>query len=670
MQRFGTILVANRGEIAVRVLRTARALGYRTAAIYSEADAGAPHVRMADTAAPVGPAPAGESYLAIDNILRAARQTGADAVHPGYGFLSENADFARACAKAGLTFIGPDAEAIAIMGDKAGARRRMAAAGVPCVPGYDSPEQDEAALLEAASAIGFPVMVKASAGGGGRGMRLVREAADLPAALAAARSEAESAFGDGRLILEKAIERPRHVEIQVFADRHGTVIHLGERDCSVQRRHQKVLEEAPCPVLDEELRAAMGAAAVEAARNIGYCGAGTVEFLLDAERRFWFLEMNTRLQVEHPVTEAITGLDLVALQIRVAEGRPLGLAQADFRPSGHAIEARLYAEDAARGFLPAAGDIALWQPAAGEGVRIDSGVESGQTVSPLYDPMIAKAIAHGATREIARRRLVRALADSVLFGPTTNRRFLIDCLANEAFAAGEATTAFIEEQFSEDDLAVRPPDFGLACAAAVLAFLAGRDAAVRASLDVAPELLNWTSAGSLESRCRLTAGDTVFDLSVAPRGAADYSVRGEGGEASVRVHSVGESRATLAIDGARRDFRFHIAGDALYLGADGRDYRFATGRSAGAEPDEGGGGRVVAPMHGRILEIAVQPGERVARGDRLMVLEAMKMQHDIVAPANGAVADILQEAGVQVAAGDPLVEIDVAQEEQGEERPC
>ena len=661
MRRFDTILVANRGEIAVRVMRTARALGYRTAAVYSEADAEAPHVRMADAAALIGPAPVSESYLVIDNILRAARETGADAVHPGYGFLSENAEFARACEAAGLTFIGPDAGAIAVMGDKAEARRRMAAAGVPCVPGYDEADQSDAALVAAAAEIGFPVMVKAAAGGGGRGMRLVGKAEDLPDALAAARSEAESAFGSGSLILEKAIVRPRHVEIQVFADRHGTTIHLGERDCSVQRRHQKVIEEAPCPVMTEDLRAAMGAAAVEAARSIGYCGAGTVEFLLEADGSFYFLEMNTRLQVEHPVTEAITGLDLVALQIRVAEGRPLGLAQADFRPAGHAIEARLYAEDAAQDFLPAAGDIALWQPAAGEGVRVDSGVASGQTVSPFYDPMIAKVIAHGDSREIARRRLIRALAETAAFGLTTNKRFLIDCLEKDAFARGEATTSFIEEQFGETDLAPSGPDFAVAAAAAVLKFLAGREDALSDSLNISLELLNWASAGTLESRCGLTAGETAFDLSVSPSGLRDYTVRGDAEAASVHVVSVEEGRAILGVDGAHRHLLFHAEGDALYLSEAGRDFRFDSGRSAASLPDEQGGGRVVAPMHGKILEIAVEPGDTVARGDRLLVIEAMKMQHDIVAPAAGAVAGILQQAGVQVAAGDPLVDIAVAE---------
>ena len=663
MRRFGTILVANRGEIAVRVMRTARALGYRTAAVYSDADAGAPHAHMADTAARIGPPPAAESYLDIGSILRAAVETCADAIHPGYGFLSENAEFAAACAEAGLVFIGPDADAIALMGDKAEARRRMADAGVPCVPGYDGPDQDDAVLAEAAADIGFPVMVKAAAGGGGRGMRLVDSAGALPDALAAARSEAESAFGSGSLILEKAVVRPRHVEIQVFADRHGTTIHLGERDCSVQRRHQKVIEEAPCPVMTEDLRAVMGAAAVQAARAVGYCGAGTVEFLLDADGNFYFLEMNTRLQVEHPVTEMITGLDLVALQVRVAEGRPLGLVQEDVRPAGHAIEARLYAEDPAREFMPAAGDIALWRPASGPGVRLDSGVESGQSVPPFYDPMIAKVVAHGETREIARRRLVRALVETAAFGLTTNKRFLIDCLEMDAFARGEATTAFIDEQFGDGELTESAPEFTVAAVAAVLKFLADRDDAHADSLNVSSELLNWASAGALESHCRLAAGDADFPLSVSPAGPCDYAVRGDGDAVSIHVVSVGEGRAVVGIDGGRRHLLFHAERNVLYLGEAGRDYRFESGLPGAALQEEGASGRVVAPMHGKILEIAVGPGDIVARGDRLLVIEAMKMQHVIVAPTLGAVAEIRQRAGVQVAAGDPLV--DIVPAEQG-----
>ncbi|MBT7759614.1 MAG: ATP-grasp domain-containing protein, partial [Rhodospirillaceae bacterium] len=383
MRTFESILVANRGEIAVRVMSTAQSLGYRAIAVYSEADAQAPHVQMADDAVLIGPAPVGESYLDMARILKAAKASGAQAIHPGYGFLAENASFAQACEDAGLVFIGPGVEAIDLMGNKAAAKRRMIDADVPCVPGYEGDDQSDEAMIREANNIGFPLMVKAAAGGGGRGMRLVEQSGDVADALAAARSEALNAFGSDELILERAIIRPRHVEVQVFADSHGNVIHLGERDCSVQRRHQKVVEEAPCPVMTPDLRARMGAAAVEAARSIAYRGAGTVEFLLDGNGEFYFLEMNTRLQVEHPVTELITGLDLVALQIQVAEGRELGLNQDDITLNGHAIEVRLYAEDPAQDFLPVTGAIDLWRPALGEGVRIDAGIATGLEVSPF-----------------------------------------------------------------------------------------------------------------------------------------------------------------------------------------------------------------------------------------------------------------------------------------------
>ncbi len=440
---FSKILVANRGEIAWRIMRTAKAMGYRTVAVHSDADRDAPHVSFADEAIRIGPPPIGESYLSIDRILEAAHTSGADAVHPGYGFLSENEAFATACEKAGLVFIGPPPAAIAAMGNKAAAKRRMIDAGVPCVPGYQGADQSDAHLERESRKIGLPVMVKAAAGGGGRGMRLVEQDGDLLDAIRMARTEAASAFGSGELILEKAVTDARHVEIQVFADNHGNVIHLGERDCSVQRRHQKVIEEAPSLAVNADLRARMGAAAVAAARTIGYRGAGTVEFLLGSDGAFYFLEMNTRLQVEHPVTEAITGLDLVEWQLRVARGEALPLEQDQVQLEGHAIEVRLYAEDAYADFLPQTGQIDVWRPASGPGVRTDHGMKDGLAISPFYDPMIAKVIAHGATREEARRRLIKALRDTVVLGPTTNRHFLIRLLEHPEFAAGKTTTAFL-----------------------------------------------------------------------------------------------------------------------------------------------------------------------------------------------------------------------------------
>ena len=443
------ILIANRGEIACRIQRTAQALGYRTVAVFSDADADALHVQMADQAVNIGPAPVQQSYLNIPAILDAARRSGADAIHPGYGFLSENAGFARACAEAGLTFIGPSAEAIELMGSKRLSKIAMLDAGVPCIAGYQGAAQDDATLLREAEHIGYPLMIKASAGGGGRGMRLVHSAADLPAQLRTARSEAMSAFGSDELILEQALIEPRHVEVQVFGDQHGQLIYLGERDCSVQRRHQKVIEEAPCPVMTGELRQAMGEAALKGGRAVNYVGAGTVEFLLDARGQFYFLEMNTRLQVEHPVTELITGLDLVAWQLLVAEGQPLPLTQDQVVLDGHAMEVRLYAEDPAQDFLPQTGRVTAWEPALQPGTRIDHGLYEGQSISPFYDPMLGKLIAHGATREEARRKLLRAVQDSVLLGVQSNQRLLASLLQHPQFIRGEFSTAFIPEYFSD-----------------------------------------------------------------------------------------------------------------------------------------------------------------------------------------------------------------------------
>ena len=472
MTAFSKILIANRGEIACRVMRTAKALGYRTAAVFSDADADALHVRHADEAVRIGLPPVQDSYLNIEAILSAAKVADADAIHPGYGLLSENAAFAKGCAQAGLVFIGPPAAAIDAMGNKARAKTLMEAAGVTCVPGYRGSDQSDEKLTAEAGRIGYPLMVKAAAGGGGRGMRLVTAPEELGNALARARSEAARAFGSDELIVERAIADARHVEIQVFADQHGNVIHLGERDCSIQRRHQKVIEEAPSPVVSAELRARMGEAAIAAARAVSYVNAGTVEFLLDPVGKFYFLEMNTRLQVEHPVTEAVTGLDLVEWQLRVAAGERLPLQQHQIAFNGHAIEARLYAEDPYENFLPQSGTLVDWRPASRAGVRIDHGVVAGQTVTPFYDPMLGKVIAHGATRDEARRRLILALEDTVALGLTTNRTFLAAVLRHPAFIAGEATTGFIDQHFCANSDAMRRPwpDLRTLALAAVLLF--------------------------------------------------------------------------------------------------------------------------------------------------------------------------------------------------------
>jgi geranyl-CoA carboxylase alpha subunit len=538
MTLFRTILIANRGEIACRVMRTAKAMSYRTAAVYSDADADALHVRSADVAACIGPAEARASYLNAAAIIAAAKRLGADAVHPGYGFLSENADFACACAEAGLVFIGPSPDAIAAMGNKAAAKRRMLEAGVPCVPGYQGGDQSDATLAREAERIGFPVMVKAAAGGGGRGMRLVPSKKELPAALAAARAEATSAFGSGELILEKAVVGARHVEIQILADAHGACIHLGERDCSVQRRHQKVLEEAPSPAVDADLRTRMGAAAVAAARAIGYTNVGTVEFLLSPDGAYYFLEMNTRLQVEHPVTEMITGLDLVELQLRIAAGERLEIAQEDVCFTGHAIEARLYAEAPHRQFLPQSGTLVAWHPPFGAGVRVDHGLRESQAISPYYDPLLAKIIAHGATREAARRKLIQALEGTIALGIATNRAFLIDCLSQPEFTAGRATTQFIPTHFAK--VAKPPADDGALALAAVLWF---ERSAQEHGHDPA---CAWSSSGAIAWPLELDAGGEPARRAVTVIAPRRYRIEGVRRRSSCRSLPPTASQARCA----------------------------------------------------------------------------------------------------------------------------
>ncbi|MDP3737731.1 MAG: acetyl-CoA carboxylase biotin carboxylase subunit [Hyphomonadaceae bacterium] len=654
-----TLLVANRGEIALRIMRTARAMGLQTVAVYSDADARASHVKFADKAVRIGAAPVAESYLSIDNILAAANVSGATAIHPGYGFLSENAEFAKAVADAGLTFVGPPPAAIDVMGDKARAKRRMIEAGVPCVPGYEGEDQSEKSFGNAAAKAGFPVMVKAAAGGGGRGMRLVEKPTDLAAALKLARSEAQNAFGNGDLILEKAILRPRHVEIQVFADSHGNVVHLGERDCSVQRRHQKVIEEAPCPVMTADLREQMGKAAVEAARAVGYVGAGTVEFLLDEAGKFYFLEMNTRLQVEHPVTEMIAGLDLVALQLRVARGEKLRLSQQDVSLRGHAIEVRLYAEDPEGGFLPSTGPIHLFRAPAGEGVRVDAGVETGGEVSSFYDPMIAKVIAHGDTRDEARRRLIATLRSTAVFGPRTNRDFLIDALGQPAFAAGKATTAFISETYGDAGFKPASTDIGLLAAAAVLQHAAALARASAAVLDVNPSLHNWASAGQIETIIEYEVDRATQKLFVKPVDRMTYSVVSGAQTKQVAVQSLEADTARLIIDGQTLDLTYRDDGRTIWLASGDRSLELINFASfIRPKRSAAGQGLLLAPMHGRLAEISVAEGGRVKKGDRLAVLEAMKMQHELVAEIDGRVTRIAAVAGTQIAARDLILEIE------------
>jgi geranyl-CoA carboxylase alpha subunit len=668
MDHFNSILIANRGEIACRVIRTAKKLGYRTVAVYSDADAGAPHVQLADDAVRIGPGPVGESYLVPELILQAAASSGAESIHPGYGFLSENGAFAEAVETAGLVFIGPSREAIDVMGNKAESKRRMIEAGVPCVPGYEGYDQSDKTLLTEGLKIDLPLMVKAAAGGGGRGMRLVHDQADLASAIKLARAEAEGAFGSGELILEKAIIKPRHVEIQVFADTMGNTVHLGERDCSVQRRHQKVVEEAPCPVMTPELREKMGQSAIDAAKSVNYRGAGTVEFLLDDSGFFYFLEMNTRLQVEHPVTELITGLDLVALQIKVAQGEPLGLSQADINLEGHAIEVRLYTEDPSQDFLPASGPVDLWAPASGVGVRVDGGISTGQAISPFYDPMVAKVIGYGSTREAARLRLIGALKETVLFGTPNNKDFLIQCLKKQSFIDGAATTAFIAEEFSDAELEIQPVSFADSAVAGTLELCLENKGHFQRSLLVSSQLQNWTIASAMVSRKQYQFDDTTHDLSISPVNSSvdTYQVTDSAAEqsAEIQIVSMQANTAEVLLDGVKLVAQFsQLQRGQMHCSIQGRGAFFNDLIILdGANDEEVGGGRVIAPMHGLLLEVLVKPDDEVTKGQTLAVLEAMKMHYEIQAEIDGTVSEVRAVAGKQVAADDVLIKINESED--------
>ncbi|MEJ1969554.1 MAG: biotin carboxylase N-terminal domain-containing protein [Rhizomicrobium sp.] len=622
---FQTLLIANRGEIACRIIRTASAMGIRTVAVYSDADAKALHVARADVAVRIGPASPRESYLNIAAILAAAKQSGADAIHPGYGFLSENAAFAEACAAAGIVFVGPPPSAIRAMGLKDRAKALMARAGVPIVPGYLGDDQAPEHLAREAGKIGYPVLIKAVAGGGGKGMRKVEVAGDFAAALDGARREAKSAFGDDKVLIEKYVARPRHIEVQVFADTHGNAVHLFERDCSLQRRHQKVIEEAPAPGMSAAMRAAIGEAAVKAARAVGYVGAGTIEFIADASDglkpdRIWFMEMNTRLQVEHPVTEAITGTDLVEWQLRVAAGEKLPRTQDELAIAGHAIEVRLYAEDPHTGFLPSTGTLEVFH-IDGRDVRIDTGVREGDVVTPFYDPMIAKVIAHGATREAAAARLAKALSQSFIAGVRTNNAFLIRALRHKDFLAGEVDTGFIARHGADLIPPATVPDDAYAMAADVLSRETWR-----------PDGDSWDSHDSFRNSGK--AAQFV-----------DFAVDGK--------------RRSVALPGLalRRNADVHrLANGDVAVMADGatwllRPYDpFAAADAAGAKSD-----RIVTPMPGKIVQLLVQSGDAVKKGQPLAVLEAMKMEHTLSAPADATVESVGVAAGDQVPDGTIVV---------------
>jgi len=663
---FDTILIANRGEIAVRVARTARRLGIRTVAVYSDADARALHVEACDEAYRLGPAPPRDSYLDGTKILAAARASGAQAIHPGYGFLSENEAFATACAQAGVVFVGPPPAAIAAMGSKSAAKRIMEDAGVPLVPGYHGDDQHAGRLAKEAARIGFPVLIKATAGGGGKGMKIVTRAEDFAAALASAQREAKAGFGDDRVLVERYLASPRHIEIQVFADRHGRVVHLFERDCSVQRRHQKVLEEAPAPAMTDDRRRAMGDAAIAAARAIGYVGAGTVEFIVDASGAFHFMEMNTRLQVEHPVTEMITGLDLVEWQLRVAAGEPLPLAQEAIVARGHAIEARVYAEDPDRGFLPSIGRIVHWRmPASRARVRVDTGFRAGDEVSPYYDPMLAKVVAWGEDRARACAELADALSQCEVAGVATNVELLQRVVQHDAFASGNVHTGLIDTHREALFPAAGPvPARALVAAAAAEAF-AVAGATARAAARSGDPHSPWDAIdGFTPSRpaagiaMTFADGDTLHPVRVVATGAGAMRVHLEGCHPTVDA-SVRDDRLEIADEAGRYGAAVVRVGEErlVFAGALRRRLRLVDPLAhAGEEAPHGG--HLKAPMSGSIVAVFVKPGERVRRGAPLVALEAMKMEHTIVAPADGVVSAVNCAVGERIAEGADLVDLD------------
>jgi 3-methylcrotonyl-CoA carboxylase alpha subunit len=668
---FNKILIANRGEIACRVAATCKRLGITSVAVYSDADANAKHVAACDEAVHIGGSTAAESYLRVERIVEAALATGAQAVHPGYGFLSENEDFAHACEKAGIAFIGPPVEAIAAMGSKAAAKALMHSAAVPLVPGYHGDDQNADLLHRQADEIGYPVLLKASAGGGGKGMRVVERTEDFAAALASCKREAASSFGNDRVLIEKYLTRPRHVEVQVFADKHGGAVYLFDRDCSVQRRHQKVLEEAPAPGLQPQVRRAMGEAAVAAARAVNYVGAGTVEFIMTADGEFYFMEMNTRLQVEHPVTEMVTGLDLVEWQLRVASGEPLPLAQDQLRIDGHAIEARIYAEDPARGFLPSTGTLKhLRMPAGvefalGEGgeraaVRIDSGVREGDTITPFYDPMIAKLIVYGASRDEALKRMAHALRGFEVVGPHTNVEFLERIVASAPFATGDLDTGLIERH--HDALfapAKKPLREALALACGALLTREGGVAHGRSPWDA---LSHWrlNSGYTQTLNWRDVEKDAAFSV-VFSRDGDTQSLTHDGQAAPFKWwRGAGEHEYGATIGDQHVTGRVFIDGDTFHVFCRGEALAFEwQNLLAHAADAEHGEGRLTAPMPGKVIAVLVEQGAVVEKGQPLIVMEAMKMEHTIGAPAAGKVAEVLYAVGDQVVDGAQLLVLDV-----------
>ena len=655
---FDTVLVANRGEIAVRVIRTLRKMGIRSIAVFSDADANARHVAEADVAVSIGPAPARQSYLNIGAVVDAARRTGAQAIHPGYGFLSENAEFAAALEAAGIVFIGPPVKAIETMGDKIAAKTTVSAFGVPVVPGIARPGLTDDELVSAGGDIGYPVLVKPSAGGGGKGMRVVHGPAELQAALTSARREAGAAFGDDTLFLERFVLNPRHIEVQVLADGYGNVVHLGERECSLQRRHQKVIEEAPSPLLDVATRTRIGAAACDTARSVDYTGAGTVEFIVSADRpdEFFFMEMNTRLQVEHPVTEMVTGIDLVEQQVRIAAGEKLPIGQDDITMTGHAIEARVYAEDPANGFLPTGGDVLDLVEPKGSGVRVDSGLAVGTVVGSDYDPMLAKVIAHAGDRPAALHALDRALADTAVLGVTTNIEFLRFLLADSDVIAGRLDTGLLDRR-TTDFAPTQPGDEELIAAAAYRWLRSWPNPA--GNLWEVPS--GWRIGQHAPSTIRLHAGERTDHVYLTGTPQSATAVVEDGETYSLAV-SLNDDRLVVTLDGLRTDYLVASTDGQTWLAHAGRTTVIDEVREAPVRPDDdhSGDAELVSPMPGSVVAVGIEDGGTVTAGSVVVAVEAMKMEHALTAPVDGVV-ELLVGVGDQVKVGQPLARITVSE---------
>ena len=654
IKTFKSLLVANRGEIASRIIKTANDIGLKTIAVYTDADAMSPHVSIANEAINIGAGPIGDSYLSIKKIIDVAKKAGADAIHPGYGFLSENHNFSEACKSSGIVFVGPSPKSIELMGNKAQAKRIMKNAGVPCVPGEEVENKNDRELMISAETIGFPLMIKAAAGGGGRGMRLVNNITELQKNCEIARSEAENAFGSSEIIFEKAIIDPRHVEIQIMADNFGNVISLGERDCSVQRRHQKIIEESPSPAVDDDLRKNMGEVACAAAKEINYSGAGTVEFLLDENKNFYFLEMNTRLQVEHPVTELVTDLDLVEMQLKVADGQALGVTQEDIELHGHAMEVRLYAEDPSNNFMPSTGKIEVWSPDSSSDTRYDNGIVEGQTISPFYDPMIAKVISKGKDREEAITKLRQSLLKTALFGIKNNRDFLISILSSAAFKSSEVNTSFLENnKFDASAVSLKEVEKAIIGAVIFIDLEAQENRMV--SLGLEPELKGWSNIKNLKYPLTLKVAEEVISIELAFKGLTSFDVLNSG-----TVYKVAYKNDIIMIDGNEYPVFFsEVKNNTLFINISEFSFKAERVTSSLISHEIEDQGNVLAPMHGVIKEIFVSNGDKVEKGQIIFILEAMKMQHEVSATGTGLVSEVNVNEGDQVEAEQQLLNIEM-----------